>query len=280
MISMSTNDIDFIDDWSQYIQVVEVDPTGLCNLKCKFCPRATFWPNENKHMTIDTAKKIVEHLKEIDYREEISITGKGEPTLHNNFVELVETFYDPQWQLKMNTNGHRKFHQHEDFILEHFALIHYNCYESEQQFHDVYLKYRTTSNVQVKYRPEMEWYQDHTRYTNRAGSFDMTETIRAEGVCDIPFKKMFIDYDGIYRLCCEDWAEYINMGNIWDQSIVQYLNNNAKLKQYRDTLIEGNRLLSPCNKCTYSIDHNKRPVPNHERMQIWKWMTKTENLGV
>ena len=260
------------------IQLVEIDPTGLCNLACSFCPRATFYPNSNQHMSDHVAKTIVEQLHSFDYRGEISITGKGEPTLHNDFEQLVNTFSGP-WSLKMNTNG-KRFDRHKDLILSKFETVFYNCYEmTEEQYLSKVDELAQYSNVVVKWRPNtIQWFEDAPRYTNRGGSF-ATNTLPDEQQCDVIFHKLFIDYNGTYRLCCEDWKEEIAMSNIFDESIQQYVENNEKLQYYRSKLIEGNRDMSPCNQCSYSVvDFKYKTSP--EKMEQYKWLVQMENLGV
>ena len=66
--------------------------------------------------------------------------------------------------------------------------------------------------------------------------------------CYIPFYKLFIDWNGNYLLCEQDWAKVTNQHNIHTTSIRDFW--ISKLKSYRDNLINGNRhLQSPCNAC-------------------------------
>ena len=88
------------------VETIEINPTELCNLRCSFCPRSTFYPNRNLHISIEHVKLIKNHLQEINYQNIVSFTGRGEPTLTENFEEIIDILTeDKTWVLKMHTNG-------------------------------------------------------------------------------------------------------------------------------------------------------------------------------
>jgi len=244
----------------EHINVIEINPTELCNLKCTFCPRGSFYPNQNLHMTLDTAKVIRAQLDEINYTGEVSITGRGEPTLHSQFDELCNIFIkDRSWKLKINTNG-KRFNDWLDTIWE-FDNIIYNCYEhTDEEAALVFEQFEPYQDkVRVAYKPsDMEWFE-RQNFTNRAGSFATNHMPDNLG-CDNPFVKMFIDWDGIYRLCCEDWKDKINMGNVFVQTIKDYINTNEQLSKYRIMLAQGKRDCGPCMNCSYNIVDHKNGV--------------------
>jgi MoaA/NifB/PqqE/SkfB family radical SAM enzyme len=120
------------------IKQIEINPTELCNLACNFCPRSTFYPNLNEHMSLDVAREIRDQMLAAKFTGVLSITGRGEPTLHPQFEEYVSIFVGYSWSLKMHTNG-KRFEQYEDFILKNFDDVHYNCYDCKA--YDVWQKY-------------------------------------------------------------------------------------------------------------------------------------------
>ena len=97
-----------MDSLLSIISTVEINPTELCNLRCSFCPRSTFYPNQNLNLDFETANIIKRHLDSIEYKGLVSITGRGEPTLHPEFDKLSDIFLkDRTYKLKINTNGAR-----------------------------------------------------------------------------------------------------------------------------------------------------------------------------
>jgi len=244
-----------------YIELIEINPTELCNLKCSFCPRSTFYPNQNLHMSLETAREIRKQLDEIKFTGEVSITGRGEPTLHQYFEELSEIFLENRtWTLKINTNG-KRLNEYVETIWQ-YDKITYNLYDHTEaqvkEIKDFYKKYK--DKVTVYHKPiDMRWYEksDQFTFTNRGGSFP-TNHLPSYGKCDTIFLKIWIDWDGTYRLCCHDWKEKISMGNIFDQSIKEYVENNPMLQEYRLKLMKGDRSKSPCNSCSYNMDGRSR----------------------
>ena len=65
------------------------------------------------------------------------------------------------------------------------------------------------------------------------------------------FEKLFIDWNGDYKLCCEDWKDHITLGNIKNENIKQYVEENTRLSSFRKMLIQGRRDLAPCSSCSY-----------------------------
>ena len=266
--------MNFIDE----ISVIEINPTELCNLKCSFCPRATFYPNQNLHMSIETAEVISQQLREINYTGELSITGRGEPTLHPEFDKLCEIFFkDKTWTTKINTNGKR----YDKWMrtVNNFDKVIWNCYEhTKEQYHKEIERFNHLDYFVINYKPvEMSW-QDRPSFTNRAGSFP-TNHLPDIQYCDTPFVKMFIDYDGTYRLCCEDWKAKIVMGSVYEQTIAEYIAENEKLKEYRKRLAEGDRSLTPCMSCSYNITSYKNGC-SENKWKALQAMTRMENLDL
>ena len=235
------------------IKQIEINPTELCNLACNFCPRSTFYPNLNEHMSLDVAREIRDQMLAAKFTGVLSITGRGEPTLHPQFEQYVSIFAGHGWKLKMHTNG-KRFAHYEDFILKTFDDIHYNCYEHSPE--EIAERYKWNLNVRVIYKPIDSDWKDQDWTTNRAGSFP-TNALPQDKTCDVIFHKMFIDIDGKYRLCCEDWKHKIVMDDIFKTNIVDYIENNKLLKTYRKNLIDGNRVMDPCINCNYSISCDK-----------------------
>ena len=241
---------------------IEINPTELCNLRCSFCPRSTFYPNRNLNMSLDMARFIRKELDEawrVGWRGRVSMTGRGEPTLHPQFDELTEIFArDRKYHLLLTTNGKRLDRYIEDGTADKYDRIVRNIYEAQQDDANILKKkYQEYKNVEVYWKPDIEgettwenyFYEGMSRgFTNRAGSFEGTTT---KGWCDRPWNKMFIDWNGDYKLCCEDWKHDIVMGNIQTENIHQYYTKNKKLNMFREKLTKGLRDIAPCNECSY-----------------------------
>lgn len=236
---------------SKYLKVIELNPTELCNLKCSFCPRATFYPNQNLNIDLKTVEIFKNRLDEIKYSKVVSFTGRGEPTLYKYFTEASKILLkDKTYKLKINTNG-KNIDKYLDILLE-YDVVNLSIYENNYiKFKDVVNKYGKYSNFNFYFKPPINLSEDFSlRYTNRAGSLE--REIDKSGFCDMIYEKLFIDWNGDYKLCCQDWKDHITLGNIYTEGIEQYLSSNTKLIKYRKLLAQGKRTLTPCSNCDYS----------------------------
>ena len=228
---------------------------GLCS---------TFYPNQNLNMSFEIAEKIKQHIDDLNYTGKVSITGRGEPTLHPKFKEYSNIFMkNKKYKLKINTNGAR-LDKHLDTLLQ-YDIVNFNFYKDDwegfEQTRDKYGKY----GFNFYFKPPMNWYDNPIhRFTNRAGSFDPDKVY--EGKCDRVFEKLFIDWNGDYKLCCEDWKDHITLGNIEDETIFNYVTKNPTLAKSRRMLAEGRRDLSPCSKCSYKFECSKSNMHKYSNL--------------
>jgi hypothetical protein len=93
----------------------QIELTTYCNLRCRYCP----YPQQEKlrqqakmHMEWDIYKRAIEwavHLNEPNdtMRNELSLTGVGEPLMHPHFVEMLAYAREklPRTFLVFSTNG-------------------------------------------------------------------------------------------------------------------------------------------------------------------------------
>lgn len=253
--------------------IVELNPTELCNLQCNFCPRSQDYPNSNLHMSMETIDTTINHLHELreklpdNQRLLISNTGRGEPVLHKFFRPAMEKLmafsdqYGSSVKLLVNTNGY-KFDEHLDVFLRtdlvYFNVYYNYTYQEYEQFKDKYSPYK---NIFVKRRKEGEE-SEQVNYNARSGAVvvnNLTDVIYSDksyGFCGKPFNNIFIDWNGDYILCCNDWVIMEKLDNVHKTSIVDYHTNNPKLQRYKKMLLNERRDMAPCIGCNY-FDRNK-----------------------
>lgn len=94
------------------LDLIEIDITYVCNLKCDNCNRSCSQAPDNSFMTIDQIYKFIKETEEIgrEYRR-IRILG-GEPLLHPDLIEILELLIrycaasSPETELEVVTNGY------------------------------------------------------------------------------------------------------------------------------------------------------------------------------
>lgn len=92
-----------------YPLVVVVEPSSICNLRCRFCficdPRLSANPAINGRMSLDTFDRIVAEAAE-HRLDSLVVTGRGEPTLNPHLGEmLLRARKAGILDIKLNTNA-------------------------------------------------------------------------------------------------------------------------------------------------------------------------------
>ena len=86
--------------------------------------------------------------------------------------------------------------------------------------------------------------------TNRTGTINIGNQpdINIKKKCYYTAYQVLIDWNGDFFLCPQDWQRRMSMGNIMQKSFFDIWNGKL-LSKYRKKLLNGDRSLSPCNKC-------------------------------
>ena len=99
-----------MNNWISNKKRVEIELTTDCNLKCFNCNRSCRQASSRESMTVGQMKKFVAESIELDWKwEYIGLIG-GEPTLHPDFIKILEivkqykNFY-PKCNVDIVTNG-------------------------------------------------------------------------------------------------------------------------------------------------------------------------------
>lgn len=265
--------------FSNFLKAVEINPTELCNLRCTFCPRAEGYPNQNLHISLETARIIRSQLDDLDWTGSVVFAGRGEPTLTKDFDKILDIFLDgnPSWFVKVTTNGKRL-----DSLSRFFnnSKIHFgfDCYTTDRnEFERLRQQYVKYFNIFIAWKPDIGEKFDHPFYetiekmahmSNRAGFLAGDKPEKSDDPiqgCQKLTWNMYINWNGDYNLCCDDWTPLV-LGNIFDEPIAQFFEHNETLNRYRKQhFLENSREgLPACQNCTrYSLYNN-----DHEKYQL------------
>jgi hypothetical protein len=91
---------------------IELDITDFCNMKCFMCSRGCDLNNIKKGMlSISDIEKFLKESVDIDYKWKIIRIIGGEPTIHPDFIKIIDIIYDykikhnPDLKIWLTTNG-------------------------------------------------------------------------------------------------------------------------------------------------------------------------------
>lgn len=89
--------------------VIYIEPSGYCNLKCKFCPHGVEGRDFPKDiMSVELFKKLIDDLAEFDGRTRLlRVCGNGESLMNKNIVEMLKYAkeQDVADRIELVTNG-------------------------------------------------------------------------------------------------------------------------------------------------------------------------------
>ncbi|MBW0295867.1 radical SAM protein [Shewanella xiamenensis] len=91
-------------------ELIEIDLTYRCNLRCNNCNRSSAQAPDDVHIKLETIQKFVDQSLETSRQwKRIRILG-GEPTLHPEFLEIIDTLLQvkktlPEVKIEVVTNG-------------------------------------------------------------------------------------------------------------------------------------------------------------------------------
>lgn len=243
------------DLWST-LRSVEINPTELCNRTCGFCPRTDpkLYKNSKKFIDPSLCTLIGQQLENFTGR--IGFVGFGEPLLHPNLVDCVANIRaacpTAQW-IEINTNG--------DVLTRELAIelaeagctnITISLYDKDTT--EYFTEMLAGVNVQLilrhYYNPTTINLVNRINIISKGGAH-----VDLKKPCYMPFYKLFIDWDGSYLLCEQDWEKVTSRFtyNVREKTIKEFWLED--LNRYRVNLMVGNRGMNPCSKC--DIDGTK-----------------------
>lgn len=256
---------------TDFIHVIEINPTELCNLKCLMCPRSEDYLNKNLHMPLHIHKRILENIENYVLETQnditVSITGRGEPALYKHYRKMLKDYIGLQNKsngkisILVNTNGYN-LEKYED-LYKQIANMSINLYYNKtyENYEELKLKYKDRENITVHWRNASKDTSskapNELYYNNRSGSvnseFVSNDKLKTN-MCHKPFYNLFIDWNGDYNLCCNDWSHKKVYGNIMNESILDYYYKNVGLQEVKNMLLSNRRDISPCFTCNAKCD--------------------------
>lgn len=81
---------------------------GGCNLHCPWCDTKNSWGDQGTEMSLSEIRNKVDSIAEKSNIYRLVITG-GEPTIHEDFLELVSVLKIAGYSVNIETNGTTEF---------------------------------------------------------------------------------------------------------------------------------------------------------------------------
>jgi len=252
---MKINDLRDIqyNNGSLFIKSVELNPIESCTRRCSFCPRSDSikYPSTHNRMSVQTCENIAIQLKAMNFSDRIGFVGFGEPLLHPNLENCIESIRnhipDMKW-IEINTNADRLTKDRiQSLVKSGCNTIAVSMYDSD--ISDSINKLKGDLNVEMVYRHHYDPSKNfNLNIVNRSNVTYGDEILNVESPCYIPFYKLMIDWNGDVLICDNDWARHLTFGNV-NESTIEEIINGDKMIDFKRSLIGGKRTKLPCSKC-------------------------------
>lgn len=267
-----------------YLKQIEIEIFSFCNRKCWYCPNSFIdRHSENKYMQEELYKKILADLKEIEYKGIISYSRYNEPLADKILLERLKMAREacPGAILRTNTNGDYLNRTYLDLLAEAgMNEIAVQCYVEkgtefsiktyQERLDKLLTKLEIDGYIMTEYDTEnrfctkleysrMDVYFDYFNFetfaTNRGESLDSVVGKERQTSCMIPFKNLYIDYNGSYMICCnmrsdiESHIPYI-IGDANKDSISDVF-MGKKMIEFRKKVGKEKIVLPACKTCSF-----------------------------
>ena len=235
---------------------IELSIIDVCNRTCKFCPKSdpSIAPDTYQKMEKPLITKLCKDLKDMGFKGSVVLCGYGEPMLHKNVFEICDQISKVAF-VEVVTNGdtlnHKSIKKLYTSNVNKLLISMYDGPEQRKKFLDMTKK----ANVPKDFVILRDRWHDETKdyglkLTNRTGTIDIgiQEEVKINAKCFYPSYQMLIDWNGDIFLCPQDWQRRITMGNLMQKKVFDIWSDKI-IERYRKKLLQGDRDISPCNKC-------------------------------
>jgi radical SAM protein with 4Fe4S-binding SPASM domain len=241
---------------------IELSLIDTCNRACVFCPKSDdkIAPNTHQQMEGPLIEKLVQDLKEMNFKGAINLCGYGEPMLHKKINSIISKLSEVA-SVEIVTNGDtlnsKKLQELETSGISKILI---SMYDGEHQVNkfETLIKDSKIDRGLVDLRDR--WYSEDKDYgvklTNRAGTITSAKTKFNENLenstkCFYPSYSLMVEWNGDIFLCPQDWQRRVAQGNMMQKSLIDIWSGKM-ITKYRKKLLSGKREDSPCKECNAS----------------------------
>lgn len=265
-----------------------IEPTSICNLRCKMCFQADKFFSEKENMgfiDLDFYKRLIDQAVDGGAKA-LTMASRGEPLLNKNFAQMLDYAGGKFFELKVNTNcmlmdekmSHKLLENDITDLVFSIDSSDKDQYESIRvgaKFDTVLENIKKFNEIRAKYYPDSKvvtrisgvkatddqdldkfvnfWskYVDEVAYVNcidRKDSYNNSAT-KANYPCKTLWNRMYVWWNGICNPCDFDYKSNLNLGNAKEKSLKEIW-NSQEMQELRANHLKGNRAdHHPCDVC-------------------------------
>lgn len=223
------------------LNTISIETITYCNRKCSFCPKSADLSKPIR-MPDDIFYKILNELKSIRFKGTVILSFYDEPLYDKRllaFVKAVKTELGAKTMFASNGDILTP-EKAREFIEIGVDQILVSQHDSEPSEHIRELKGHDWEGKIV-----FSVVNKNTKWLSNRGGSVKINTLHPL-YCDL--NHMIIRADGTVCLCCSDYYNEVNLGNVKMQSIME-LWNDERYRNIRILLKKGKFNLPICGRC-------------------------------
>ena len=269
--------------------LVQIEPTSICNYRCKFCyqtdPRLSNKKNGHMgNMSFDLFKQVIDQLE--GNVEGVTLASRGEPTINRELPKMLAYMAGKFLASKVNTNAffldEKLSHSLLDSDLQTlvfsadaaaeplYSQLRVNgslgrVVDNVERFNNIKQKYYSDSKLIVRVSgvrfhqgqniDEMEEFW--SRYVDQVAFVDYNpwenvydaDKKSVDLPCSDLWRRMFVWWDGKVAPCDVDYLTTLN-SDVLQHSSISDIWNGESYRQLRQKHVFGERQnLEPCSRC-------------------------------
>ena len=268
-----------------------IEPVSACNLRCPFCFQTDKSFTRKPFMGVidfDFFKKVINEADELGVGA-ITLASRGEPTMHKQFINLLEYINQKEniFEIKMNTNGtflteeicHGIFKNNVTQIVvssDHYIKEDYERLRLGSNFEKVVKNVDMLYQIRNKFYPnslteirvsgvDNEKNLDRKKFKEfwikrsdhvtaglpleRWNTYENEVSKEIVDPCEKLWDRMYVWFDGKVNPCDADYKSYLSYGNAKEYSLKELWNNKIISNTRHEHQKNNRNKINPCDRC-------------------------------
>jgi len=268
-----------------------IEPVSTCNLRCPFCFQTDKSFTKKPFMGVidfDFFRKIIDQADKLETGA-ITIASRGEPTMHKQYIEMLEYINQKEniFELKTNTNGtyltekmcHAIFKNNVTQIVissDHYIKEDYERLRLGSNFEKVVKNVDMLFNIRKEFYPDSfteirisgidnEKNLDRKKFKNfwikrcdhvtasfpleRWNTYENEILPNIKDPCENLWDRMYVWFDGKVNPCDADYKSYLSYGSAKEYDLKELWNNKAISKTREQHVKKNRNEINPCDRC-------------------------------
>ena len=268
-----------------------IEPVSTCNLRCPFCFQTDKSFTKKPFMGVidfDFFKKLIDQADKLETGA-ITIASRGEPTMHKQYIEMLEYINQKEniFEIKTNTNGtylsekicHAIFKNDVTQIVissDHYIKKDYERLRLGSNFEKVVKNVDMLFNIRKKFYPDSfteirisgidnERNLDREKFKNfwikrcdhvttsfpleRWNTYENEVLPNIKDPCENLWDRMYVWFDGKVNPCDADYKSYLSYGSAKEYDLKELWNNKVISKTREQHTKKNRNEINPCDRC-------------------------------